>query len=355
VKIHYKILIVCILLLTAIGCQSGTEIDEGEWSSVTLEGAGASFPYPIYSAWAFEFEEITGLRINYQSVGSGAGVSSIQSKTVDFGASDAPLEAEELDEYGLLQFPMIIGGVVPVINVEGIGFGELKLSEEALAGIFLGQITRWNDPVITEANPGMAIPDEPLTVIHRADGSGTTWIFSGYMSAISSEWEETVGTGKALEWPVGMGGRGNEGVASLVTTVEGSIGYVEYAYAIQNELNYCQLENSDGNFVSPKAENFESAAANADWENAPGFYMVLVDQPGADTWPIVGASFILIYKEQEDYETVRAMLEFFDWCFMEGDSFASELDYVTIPDSVVTLIEEKWRSDITAGDQPVWE
>jgi phosphate transport system substrate-binding protein len=267
-----------IILVTAVAAQAG------EWSHVSVDGAGASFPYPIYSLWAYEYEEITGMKLNYQSVGSGAGISAIQSNMVHFGASDKPLTGDVLDEYGLIQFPMIIGGVVPVINVPGITVGQLKLTEDALAGIFLGVITNWNDPEITSANPGMNIPDKAIVVVHRADGSGTTWIFSNYMSAISGEWADTVGIGKSLDWPVGIGGRGNEGVANYIMQVDGAIGYVEYAYALQGNLTYCRLENKDGNFVDPTADNFADAAAHAEWENAVGYYMVLVVEMVEETW-----------------------------------------------------------------------
>jgi len=321
---------------------------------VSLEGAGASFPYPIYSLWSYEYEEYSGMKLNYQSVGSGAGVSSIQSRTVDFGASDAPLHAQELDEYGLIQFPMIIGGVVPVINVPGISAGQLSLSPDVLADIFLGNITNWNDPAISAANSDINIPDKPVAVVHRADGSGTTWIFSNYLSAVSSEWNDTVGIGKSLDWPAGIGGRGNEGVASYVLQVDGAIGYVEYAYALQNNLTYVKLQNRDGNFVDPAADAFAAAAANADWANAPGYYMVLVDQPGAGTWPIAGASFILFYKEQDDYDTARGMLDYFYWCFTEGRNGALDLDYVPIPTNVVDMIEQTWADNVVCDGQPVW-
>jgi phosphate transport system substrate-binding protein len=250
---------------------------------------------------------------------------------------------------------MIIGGVVPVINVPGIQPGQLKLTEEALAGIYLGNITNWRDPAITSINSGVNIPDKAIVVVHRADGSGTTWIYSSYLTAVSSDWAERVGAGKSLEWPTGIGGRGNEGVANYVSQVDGAIGYVEYAYAVQNSLTWCKLENHDGNYVSPTADTFSAAAANADWAHAPGYYMVLVDQPGAATWPITGASFILLYKQQDDYDTARAMLEFFNWCYTEGQEGALGLDYVPIPENVVEMVEQTWADNVMCNGQPVWE
>jgi len=354
------LLILCCLCIVLTGCPA-TETERGavgegpDWSGVTIDGAGASFPFPIYSQWAFEYEELTGLRLNYQSVGSGAGISSIREGTVNFGASDAPLTAEELEADGLIQFPMIIGGVVPVINVSGVTAGSLKLTPDVLADMFLGNITIWNDPRIVQANPDVTLPDQAISIVHRADGSGTTWIFTNYLSAISDEWADGVGVGKSVDWPTGVGGRGNEGVANYVGQVDGSIGYVEYAYALQNDMAHCLLGNSAGNFVAPTSETFIAAAANADWENAPGYYLVLVDQPGEDTWPIVGASFILIYKEQENMDKVRAMLEFFDWCFKNGTEDALDLDYVPIPENVVEMVETTWSEEVKVNGEQVWE
>jgi len=340
------------ILVAAVATANAQAVNN--WSNTSLDGAGASFPYPIYSLWAFEYEELSGMILNYQSVGSGAGISAIQSRTVDFGASDKPLSSEELDEHGLIQFPMIIGGVVPVLNVPGIGAGDLRLTEDVLADIFLGNITEWDDSRITSLNPGVNIPSKDIVVVHRADGSGTTWIFSNYLSAVSSEWADSVGIGKSLAWPTGIGGRGNEGVANYVGQVDGAIGYVEYAYAIQNDLTYTSLQNKSGSYVLPTADAFAAAAASADWENAPGYYMVLVDQPGEDSWPIVGASFILLYAEQSDYETARAMLEFFDWCYKHGQEYALELDYVPIPENVVEMVEETWSDNVMCSGQGVW-
>ena len=352
-----------LLCLVATGCpaptgessdRSGATPALSDWSHVTINGAGASFPYPIYSQWAYYYEDLTGMKLNYQSVGSGAGISSIQQETVDFGASDAPLSAEDLDEYGLVQFPMIIGGVVLVVNISGIEAGQLMLSSDVVADIFLGNISRWNDSRITGLNPDVPVPDQAITVVHRADGSGTTWIFTNYLGAISDAWADRVGIGKSVEWPTGVGGRGNEGVASYVAQIDGTIGYVEYAYALQNNLTYTLLENSEGNYVEPTADNFAAAAAHADWEHAEGYALVLVDQPGADTWPIVGASFILMHKEQEDQQKARAMLEFFDWCLREGRDSALELDYVPIPDNVIEMIENTWSETVVVDGQKVW-
>jgi len=320
----------------------------------TINGAGASFPYPLYSQWAYEYNQLTGLKMNYQSIGSGGGIRQIKAKTVDFGTSDAPLKAEELDEFGMIQFPMIMGGVVPVVNIEGVGQGELKLDAKALVDIFLGKIVKWNDPAIARLNPDLELPKQAITVVHRADGSGTTWIFTKYLSAVSPEWEKNVGANKAVQWPVGVGGKGNEGVASYVKRVKGSIGYVEFAYAIQNKLSYILLQNRNGNFVAPTKENFMDAAGNADWENAPGFYLVLVDQPGENSWPITGASFIIIYNEQQDLNTVKEMLKFFDWCYKHGQDIALKLDYVPMPDNVVQLVQKKWKSELRHEDKPVW-
>ncbi len=341
----------CLLLagIPASGC------DSSQSTRISFTGAGASFPYPIYSYWAYIYEEVTGVEINYQAIGSGGGISVIKGGQVDFGASDKPLEIDELDEDGLIQFPMLIGGVVPVVNVPGIGPGELRLSGDTLARLFLGEITNWSDQEILVFNTEMELPDLDVTVVHRADGSGTTWIFSNYLDKVSSVWGNRVGVGKSLDWPVGLGANKNEGVAQNVMTVPGSIGYVEYAYAHENDMTYCALQNRNGRFVTPTIESFKAAAANADWGNAPGYYMVLVDQPGDESWPITGASFILIEKDQDDYDKARGMLEFFDWCFTHGQDRAIELDYVPIPENVVEMIENTWADEITVGGEVVWE
>jgi phosphate transport system substrate-binding protein len=324
-------------------------------SKISLNGAGASFPYPIYSKWASKFYKLKGMKLNYQSIGSGGGIAQIKAKTVDFGASDAPMKQEELEAHGLLQFPMIMGGVVPILNIEGIQAGQLKLTPRLISDIYLGKITKWNHSAIRKANPGLNLPDQAITAVRRADGSGTTWIFTNYLSKISEKWSEKVGTGKAVSWPTGVGGKGNEGVATNVQRIKGSIGYVEYAYALQNNISYALLQNQAGNFVAPTIETFQAAAANADWENASGFYMVLTDQPGDQSWPITGASFILLYKEQSDPAKARAMLKFFDWCYRHGADDAKALHYVPMPEPVVNLVEETWRQHIRAGGKSVWE
>ena len=322
-----------------------------------INGAGATFPYPIYAQWAYKYEKLTRTKINYQSIGSGGGVAQIKAKTVDFGASDAPLTPEELNESGLIQFPMVIGGVVPVVNLANIIAGSLKLSPEVLADIYLGKIKKWNDARIKQLNPGINLPNKSITVVHRADGSGTTWIFTNYLSKVSDEWKEKVGFGKAVAWPKAnnVAGKGNEGVASFVKNVDGAIGYVEFAYALQNKMNYVQLKNKEGKYVKPMIESFQAAAANADWVNAPCYYLVLTDQPGANSWPITGASFILMHKKQQDKEQARTVLEFFDWCYRHGADLAIKLDYVPVPEEVYNLVEATWKKEIKANGQPVWD
>lgn len=311
-----------------------------------VNGAGASFPAPIYSQWAYLYNKVTGIKFNYQSVGSGAGIAQIKAKTVDFGASDEPLKAEELDAAGLMQFPMVMGGVVPVINVKGIGDGQLKLSGEVLAEIFLGKVTNWNDPKIAADNSGVSLPDERIVVVHRADGSGTTWIFTNYLTKVSKAWADKVGNTKAPNWPTGLGGKGNEGVASYVKQTGNSIGYVEYAFAKKNGMAAVQLKNKAGKFVNPSFDSFQSAASNADWKNAKGFYMILTDQQGDKSWPITGASYILIYKQQANKDTAESMLKFFEWCFKNGEVSAKMNDYVPMTKEVIELVKSKWKSEI---------
>ncbi len=311
-----------------------------------ISGAGATFPYPVYAKWAEAFAKATNVQVNYQSIGSGGGIQQIKAGTVDFGASDAPLEAQELDPAGLLQFPMIMGGVVPVVKIPGIGSGKLKLDGPLLADIYLGKITHWNDPRIRALNPGLKLPDSEITVVHRADGSGTTWIFTNYLSRQSKDWASKVGNNKSVSWPVGIGGKGNEGVASYVQRLKGSIGYVEYAYALQNKMAHVQLKNHDGIFVHPDTTTFQAAAANADWSHSAEFYMVLTDQPGKESWPITGASFILMHKQQTDPAKGKAILEFFDWAYHNGEDMAEKLDYVPIPGNVILLVEQAWQKKI---------
>ena len=321
---------------------------------MVINGAGASFPYPLYSQWIHEYTQMFGVRINYQSIGSGGGIAQVRAGTVDFGASDAPLKPAQLKRWGLVQFPMIVGGVVVVVNLEGVGPGALKLSRKALAGIFLGRIRKWNNPAIAATNPGLNLPDRRITVIHRADGSGTTCIFTSYLSRISPEWRQKVGWAKAVRWPVGIGAKGNEGVAAYVQRVRGSIGYVELAYAVHNHLSHALLENHAGKFVAPSIDSFQAAAANADWSAAPGFYIVLTDQPGDSSWPITGASFILLRKNLPDEAKAKTMLKFFDWCYRHGADTARKLMYVPLPMKVVKLVEGMWSRELTSGGKKLW-
>jgi phosphate transport system substrate-binding protein len=330
---------------------SGLCLATGSMAAVTeISGAGATFPYPVYAKWAAAYAKETGVKLNYQSIGSGGGIKQIKAKTVDFGASDAPLQAEELDQAGLMQFPMIMGGVVPVVNLKGVGANRLHLSNDVLADIYLGKITKWSDGRIKTENRGVRLPDQAITVVHRADGSGTTWIFTNFLSKVSKEWKEKVGNDKSVAWPVGIGGKGNEGVASYVERVKGAIGYVEYAYALQNKMASVKLRNQAGHYVSPTSASFQAAAANADWAHAPGFFMVLTDQPGRTSWPITGASFILVYKQQDKPENGRAMLSFFDWAYHHGGKMAESLDYVSMPKNVVKMVEETWAKEVKGTD-----
>lgn len=344
-------------LLTAVVGLVAVTGTMGLAQEVTITGAGATFPYPLYSRWAADYQKKTSVKLNYQSIGSGGGIKQIKAKTVDFGASDAPLTVKELDEAGLVQFPMTMGGVVPVVNLEGVQANQLKLSGTTLANIFLGKVTKWNDEAIKAENPDVKLPDLAISVVHRSDGSGTTWIFTNYLSKVSSEWKDKVGNDKVVQWPVeGAAGKGNEGVAAYVQRLKGSIGYVEYAYALENKMTSVQLKNKDGKFVAPTSETFQAAAANADWAKAEGFYMVLTEQPGEKTWPITGASFILMHKKQADVAHAKEVLKFFDWAFKNGQKASEELHYIAIPDSVSKIVEEAWTKNITGADgKPVWE
>ncbi len=318
-----------------------------------LTGAGATFPFPLYSKWADAYGKDTGMKLNYQAIGSGGGMAQIKKKTVDFGASDEPMKPEELKADGLFQFPMAIGGVVPVINIPGISDGQLKLSARVLCNIYLGNIRKWDHDDIKTLNDGLSLPSLDIAVVHRSDGSGTTWIFTDYLSQVCPEWKEKVGTGKSIQWPRGMGGKGNPGVASYVQQTTGAIGYVEFAYALQNKIPVAQLENRAGKFVKPEIEAFMAAAANADWDNAPGFFMVLNNQPGDITWPIAGATFILIHTEQKDEAKLRAIFRFFDWCYRNGAEMAKELHYVPMPQNVFELVEKHWSTDILVNGKPI--
>ncbi len=311
-----------------------------------LTGAGATFPYPIYSKWAEAYKASTGIGLNYQSIGSGGGIKQIKAKTVDFGASDMPLKAEELEKEGLMQFPAIIGGVVPVVNLDGVMPGQLKLTSDVIAGIHLAKITKWNAPEIAALNPGLTLPNLAITVVHRADGSGTTFVWCDYLSKANADFKATIGAGTAVKWPTGVGGKGNEGVAANVQRIKGAFGYVEYAYAKKNKISHAQLKNRDGEFVQPDDETFKSAAANADWQGTPGMGVILTYQTGKNSWPATGASFILMHKTQPEALTGRAVLKFFDWSFKNGATMASDLDYVPLPSTVVKLINETWKAQL---------
>jgi len=341
------------ILFVLIACTI-TQPETAVAGTRTVNGAGASFPYPIYAKWAYLYNRETDVRINYQSIGSGGGIRQVKAKSVDFGASDAPLKADDLKASGLIQFPMVVGGVVPVINLPGVAAGELKLTPALLSDIFLGKITRWNDDALKKANPEVHLPEKEITVVHRSDGSGTTWIFSNYLDKAAPAWHEKVGFGKALQWPAGIGGKGNEGVAAYVKRIGGAIGYVEYAYALQNRMTHVALRNRAGVFVEPTGKTFQAAAANADWAGAEGFYLVLTDQPGEESWPITGASFILLHKEQNDGAKAAVLLKFFDWCYRKGQTAAGELHYIPMPENVVSLVEKTWSEELRAGGQPVW-
>ena len=308
-----------------------------------ITGAGATLPYPIYAKWADAYKKATGVAMNYQSIGSGGGIKQITAKTVDFGASDMPMKGEDLDKAGLIQFPAIIGGVVPVYNIKGVDSGKLKITGELLANIYLGKIKTWNDPAIVAVNPGLALPAEAITVVARSDGSGTTFIFVNYLSKISADWKSTVGEGTSVKWPTGVGGKGNEGVASYVGRLNGSIGYVEYAYAKQNKLAVAQMQNRDRQWVLPDDLTFKAAAAGAEWTKTPGMGVILTDQPGKATWPMSGASFILMHVKQDKPDQGRAVIRFFDWAFKNGAAMADELDYVPIPDAVIPHIQTQWK------------
>ena len=309
-------------------------------SAQDVTGAGASFPAPLYSKWAADYNKATGIKINYQSVGSGAGIKQIEAKTVDFGASDMPLKDDELKAKNLVQFPTVIGGVVPVINIKGIAPGQLKLTGQVLGDIYLGKITKWTDPAIKALNPTLPLPDAEIAQVRRADGSGTSFIFTNYLSKVNAEWKTKVGEGTAVNWPVGAGGKGNEGVAAFVSRLPNSIGYVEYAYVKQNKMVYAQLKNAAGTFVSPDDSAFKAAAAGADWNKS--FYQILTEQPGKDSWPITGATFILMQKSQDKPAQATASLKFFEWAYKNGDKVADDLDYVPMPAAVKTTVEKSW-------------
>ena len=310
-----------------------------------ISGAGATFPAPVYAKWAEAYKRETGVGLNYQAIGSGGGIKQITAKTVDFGASDKPLKPEQLSQIGLIQFPTVMGGVVPVVNLPGVAAGQLKLNGDILAKIYLGEIKRWSDPAIAGLNGGVHLPNLPITVVHRSDGSGTTFVFTSYLTIKNAGWAQKVGSNDAVEWPTGQGGKGNDGVSAFVRQTPGSIGYVEYAFAKQNHLTYTQMQNHDGAFVEPVAGNFAAAASRADWAHTPGgsFYMLILDKPGATSWPITAATFILVYKHQENAAKGQDVLKFFGWAYHHGDQLAEQLDYIPLPEAVKASVEKKWQ------------
>lgn len=332
--------------LKSVTVAAGAVMAFSNAQAAEITGAGATFPYPIYAKWAEAYKQATGTGLNYQSIGSGGGIKQIKAKTVDFGASDMPLPPAELEKEGLVQFPAIMGGVVPVVNIQGVKPGQLKLTGEVIAAIYMGKITRWVAPEIASLNPGVKLPTTDITVVHRADGSGTTFVWTDYLSKISPEFKSTVGTGTAVKWPAGVGGKGNEGVAANVQRINGAIGYVEYAYAKKNNIAHTQVKNSDGVFVQPDDETFKAAAANAQWDKVPGFGVVLTNQPGKTSWPLASASFILMHKTQQDPAKAREVLKFFDWAYKSGGTMAAELDYVAMPAPVVKQIQDAWKNQL---------
>jgi phosphate transport system substrate-binding protein len=324
-------------------------------SAADITGAGATFPYPIYGKWAETYKAKTGIGLNYQSIGSGGGIKQIKAKTVDFGASDKPMTPEELAKDNLFQFPAVVGGLVPVANLKDVKPGQLKLTGPVLANIYLGKITKWNDPAITAINPGVTLPDTAIVPVSRSDGSGSTFIFTNYLSKVSPEWKEKVGSDTSVKWPAGISSKGNEGVASSIKQQPNSIGYVEYAYVIQNKMTYVAMQNKDGNFVEPDDKTFGAAASHAEWSKAPGFYEILTNQPGKESWPISGATFILMQKVQDKPENGKMVLEFFDWAYKNGSKDALALDYIPMPESVVKLIQSEWKANIKdAAGKPVF-
>jgi phosphate transport system substrate-binding protein len=318
----------------------------GSALAAEITGAGATFPYPVLSQWSTDYSTTTGVKINYQSIGSGGGIAQIKAGTVDFGASDKPLPPDELAQSGLAQFPIVIGGVVPVVNIEGVAPGKLKLTGPLLADIYLGKIQKWNDPAIGALNPDLKLGDAAISVVHRSDGSGTTFNFADYLSKVSEEWKSKVGEGTSVQWPVGVGGKGNEGVAAYVKQIKNSIGYVELAYALQNKMSYASMKNSAGKFVEPSLESFQAAAASADWSKAKDFHLVITDAPGAASWPIAASSFVLMYKQPKDPARSKTALDFFKWALEKGQKQAQALDYVALPDPLVKQIEAYWASSI---------
>src|SRR5258708_2366386 len=327
----------------------------GAAGAAEIAGAGATFPYPIYAKWAEAYKAKTGTSRNCRSIGSGGGIKQNPAKTVDFGATDMPLKGEQLEKDGLVQWPQVMGGVVLVINLQGVQPGQLKLDGKTLSGMYLGKITKWNDPAIAQLNAGMTLPDKAVATVHRSDGSGTNFIFTHYLSSVDPAFKDKVGENTSVEFPGGLGGKGNEGVAALTSRTDGAIGYVEYAYALQNKMNFTQLKNHDGAFVSPDSKTFQAAAAGADWSSAPGFGVLLTDQPGKDSWPITGGTFILMHKKQDHPDRAAEVLKFFDWSYKNGGKLAEQLDYVPMPANVVGLVEQSWKEIVGADNKPVWD
>jgi phosphate transport system substrate-binding protein len=315
-------------------------------AAVEISGAGATFPYPVYAKWADTYKKDTGVGLNYQSIGSGGGIKQIEAKTVTFGATDAPLKGPELEKFGLVQFPMVMGGIVPVVNIDGVSGGDLVIDGPTLASIFLGTIKTWDDPAIKKLNPNAKLPSQAIAVVHRSDGSGTTFNFTYYLAEASADWKSKVGSATSVEWPVGIGAKGNEGVSNNVSQTKGSIGYVEYAYALQNKLVYTKMVNKEGKAVAPTSAAFQAAAANADWNSVPGYGVILANQPGAESWPMTAATFILVHKQPDDAAAVSEALKFFAWAYVKGDKMAEELDYVPMPKKVVGEIQKMWASQI---------
>lgn len=339
--------------LSALVVAFGLTTVEAQAAS-SMTGAGSTFAYPIYAKWAEAYKTKSGMDLNYQSIGSGGGIKLITSNTVDFGASDMPLTIEKLNQLGLVQWPMVMGGVVPVVNLPGIKAGELKMSGPLLADIYLGKITNWDDAAIKKLNPHVKLPHMKITAVERSDGSGTTYIFTNYLAKVSPEWKQKVGVNTSVSWPTGVSGKGSEGVSSYVQRIKGGIGYVEYAYSLQNHMPYALMENAAHKFVRPTAAAFQAAAANADWSRAPGFNLMLTQQPGAKSWPITGATFVLVHKQPSNPMAVREVLKFFDWSYHHGDAMAKQLDYVPMPKNVVKVVEQTWHKEIVANGQPVW-
>jgi phosphate transport system substrate-binding protein len=333
-----------------LGMVAATMLVAAPAAALDISGAGATFPYPIYAKWAEAYKKETGNGLNYQSIGSGGGIKQIQAKTVTFGATDAPMKGADLEKNGLVQFPMVMGGIVPVVNVDGVAPGQLVLDGPTLGKIFLGEIKTWDDAAIKKLNPSVTLPSTAIAIVHRSDGSGTTFIFTNYLSKVSPTWKDKVGSATAVEWPTGLGGKGNEGVANYVKQTKGSIGYVEYAYAKQNQLSHTQLINKDGKAVQPVMPSFQAAAANADWSSEPGFGVILTDEPGAASWPITAATFILIHKEPKDAAAATEALKFFDWAYKNGAKMAEDLDYIPMPKDVVGKVEAVWAKEIKGSD-----